>query len=264
MRDRTGYICNWKKPFQGILDTTILCCLVIMVTFVRPFIIWGSFACPVAYIIDQLFGLRYLRDGVNPCSSSTRNYRDLHRRTIHCTLHLVRHIFLLARLIHLSSIQSLFVRLSQYLFGAFLALTFIPFTMHDFFHAPLWIKVLFVPAGVIVWLVLPLLRNKTAYVVIIFSYSYVTYLKVYTGQQLEIFSHRLLNRMLLVSGLALWIVPIVAAIDERLVHIYNRLVKVCYCDQSKTVYFKRPICKTGNAHKTVVLFTLTETFKHTL
>lgn len=75
----------------------------------------------------------------------------------------------------------------------------------------------------IVWLVLPLLRNKTSYVLIIFFYSYVTHWKVYEGQEFGIaFPHKLFKRLLFASGFVLWIVPLVAATHARLVHIYNR------------------------------------------
>ncbi|XP_078363488.1 uncharacterized protein LOC144647573 [Oculina patagonica] len=253
MRDRTGYVCNWKKPFQGIFDTIILSCLVIAVAFVQPLIIWGSYACPIAFMIYLLFG-KYLRDKVN-CDAETNasaaasaNMTDAALSDIqairrHClarqgtdkiyTVILFAVLFLLFisfnflnRLNRLSPLQSFFVRLSQYTFGAFLLLTSIPFSIHDFYNnIPLWAKILLVPLCIIVWLVLPLLRSKTSYVMIIFFYSYVTHWKVYEGKEIAIgimFSYKLFHRLLFASGFVLWIVPIVAALHERLVHIYNR------------------------------------------
>ncbi|KAL9981897.1 hypothetical protein ACROYT_G010660 [Oculina patagonica] len=253
MRDRTGYVCNWKKPFQGIFDTIILSCLIITVTFVQPLIIWGSYACPVAFMIDLLFG-KYLRDKVDcdaeaEASAVVSSYMtdaelsEVQAILTHClarqgtdriyTFILFAVLFLmfitfyvLVRLTRLSPPQRLFVRLTQYTFGALLALTVIPFGIHDsFYKIPLWAEILVVPVGVIVWLVLPLLRSKISYVLIIFFYSYVTQLKVYEGQELRngiTFSDKLFNWFLFASGFVLWIVPIVAAMNERLVHIYNR------------------------------------------
>ena len=260
MRDRTGYVCNWKKPLQGILDTIIVSCLVIVATFVQPLIIWGSYACPVAFLVDLLFG-KYLRsvmdcDAVVEVSSRTNaTLSEDETSRINCIARqgtagiytiglfsvlsiLFITFYVLAHLNRLNRILSLFVRLSQYTFGACLALTFIAFSIHDFSYAPLWIQILFIPVCVIVWLVLPLLRSKISYFFIIFSYSCVTYLKVYAGKQLGIFSQQQFNRLLLASGFILWIVPMVAAMNERLVHIYNRLVKVLYRNQSKTVSLK--------------------------
>ncbi|XP_078355309.1 uncharacterized protein LOC144639920 [Oculina patagonica] len=249
MRDRTGYVCNWKKPFQGIFDTIVLSCLVIAVAFVQPLIIWGSYACPVAFMIDLLFG-KYLRDEVDcdtmakaSAETSGKTLSDVQAIRKHClaqqgteriyTFILFAVLFLLfitfyviVQLTRLSTLRRHFLRVSQYTFGAFLALTVIPFSIHDYFYKlPLWAEILFVPVGVIVWMVLPLLRSKTSYVLIIFFYSYVTQLKVYEGQELKngiVFSDRLFNRLLFASGFVLWIVPIVAPTHERLVHVYNR------------------------------------------
>jgi len=63
-RKRAGYLCRWEKLLEGILDTTILLSLVLLVNFIEPIIMWGSYACPVAYIIDLLFG-KYLREERN-------------------------------------------------------------------------------------------------------------------------------------------------------------------------------------------------------
>lgn len=262
MKDRTGYVCNWKKPLQGIFDTIILSCLIILVTFVQPMIIWGSYACPVAFMVDLLFG-KYLREKVDcdavAIAAAKRSGKtddaafDLSVEQVirqHCLdrqgtagtytitlfavlfiLFIALHVFL--RLKCLSPLQSLFVRLSQYTFGAFLVLTFIPFSIHDFFDKiPLWAKIASVPLCVIVWLVLPLLRKKTSYVLIILFYSYVTHWKVYEGKAIGImFSPKLFNRLLFASGFVIWVVPMVASVHERAVHIYNRLVKVPYSDQ---------------------------------
>lgn len=110
------------------------------------------------------------------------------------------------------------------IFIVFLALTFYPFAIHDFLiKIPSWTQYLFVFIGVIVWFFLPLLRTKTSYVLIIYFYSYAIYWKVYEATLLGIkFSGQLFNRLLFVSGFALWIVPLLAASHKRLVHVYNR------------------------------------------
>jgi len=263
MKQNTGYLCDWNNPIRGVFDTVILSGLVLLVTFIQPVIIWGSYACPVAYIIDLFFG-RLLRDksdcdavaatatGKTGFEAATLSGKTGHsmtdRRTAlqaireHCLLRqgteayytvvLFTVLFLLfitsyvlARIKEVSPLLNLFLRMSQYTFFILLALTFIPFAIHDFIlKIPLWAQLLVVPIFVIVWLVLPLLRSKTSYVLILYLYSYVTYWKVYEGKLFGsiVFSELLFHRMLFASGFALWLVPIVASLHERLVHVYNR------------------------------------------
>ena len=38
MRERAGYFCNWEKPVEGIRDTAILVCLVLLVNFIGPIV----------------------------------------------------------------------------------------------------------------------------------------------------------------------------------------------------------------------------------
>ena len=103
--------------------------------------------------------------------------------------------------------------------------TFIPFTIYDFFvKIPLLAQLLLLPVFLVVWIALPVLRNQTSYVLIIYSYSFVIYWKVYQGPLLGSieYSDSLFYWMLLFSGFALWIVPLVTTLQERLVHVYNR------------------------------------------
>lgn len=74
MRNRSGIFCNWKKPCQGILDSIILSTMVIFVAFIIPILLWTSYACPLAFVVDFLFG-RILRGGSKPCKK-TRQARS--------------------------------------------------------------------------------------------------------------------------------------------------------------------------------------------
>ena len=253
---RSGYICNWQKPIQGILDTVVLFFLVILVTVIHPLIKWGSYACPLAFIIDLFFGnlLRYTSDcdvsasgeyKVTGYASTKENaeakmYKS--QRIERCLdvkgsnqnssiilfavlfiLFLISHIFL--RLKRSSRRLSVFLRLSQFTFGSFLVFTVIPFTINDFVvKIPLWAQFLALPIFVIVWIALPLLRSLTSYVLIIYLYSCVIYWRVYHGNLLGhvAYSGSLFHWGLLLSGFALWIVPVITNLQERLVHVYNR------------------------------------------
>lgn len=110
------------------------------------------------------------------------------------------------------------------IFFIFLALTFLPFAIHDIIvKIPIWAQCLVVVVGVLLWVVLPLRRDKTSYVLIIYLFSYVTYWKVYEGAIVGIaYSSENFNRWLFLSGLALWFVPLVASSHIRLMHVYNR------------------------------------------
>lgn len=60
MRNRAGYFCHWERPVEGVMDSMILLCLFLLITVIEPVFIYGSYACPIAFIIDFLFG-KYLR-----------------------------------------------------------------------------------------------------------------------------------------------------------------------------------------------------------
>ena len=71
MRENVGLVCSFQNPCQGIFDCVIFCALALFISVIAPFIIWGSFAHPLAYIIDYLFG-RILRGGSRPCPEEVR------------------------------------------------------------------------------------------------------------------------------------------------------------------------------------------------
>ena len=56
MRERSGLMCNWQIPLQGLVDTLIILLLILFVCVLMPLILWGSYVFPVAYAIDLLFG----------------------------------------------------------------------------------------------------------------------------------------------------------------------------------------------------------------
>ena len=248
IRNRAGYFCHWENTLEGIVDTISLLCLVLLITFIEPIIMWGSYACPIAFFIDYLFG-KYVRskldcDEVAAAQSdptlqpstdqnaTTKAIRDhcLDRQGTDDSYTIVLFsvlfvlfvvFFVLARKWKRYSTPLSFIHTT---FIVFLALTFFPFAIHEFLiEIPSWTQYLLVFIGVMVWFFLPLLRSKTSYVLLIYFYSYVIYWKVYEAKLLGIkFSGELFNRLIFVSGFALWIVPLLAASHKRLMHVYNR------------------------------------------
>ena len=246
MTQRAGYICNWKKPLQGILDTIVLSCLVVSVIVIQPLIKWGCYAWPVAFLIDYLFGwlMRNAADcdallaDVNSDSESLNKTIQLCSKPGSDTLHTVilfigllalfSTSYLLLRLLKRpSQLLNIFLQLGKYTSGSFLVFTFIPFTIYDFFvKIPLWTQLFLGIVAVLLWIVVPLLRSKTSYVLIIYCYSYIVYWKVYEGDSklfgLIEYSKNTFQILLLASGFTLWVVPLVITFQERLVHVYNR------------------------------------------
>ena len=95
--------------------------------------------------------------------------------------------YIVVRIKHVKPRFCYFFRMTRYTFFIFLALTFIPFAIHDFLlKIPLWAQLLVVPISVVVWIVLPLLRKETSYVLIIYMYSYFIYWKVYEDKLLGV------------------------------------------------------------------------------
>ena len=248
MTQRSGYVCNWKEPIKGILDTVVLSCLVALVTVIQPVIQWGSYACPVAYMIDLLFG-KLMRDAADCDAALADETKETGSTAPHgipekieqCLMGTGKNVYttllfavlfflfftcyFLLRIKRLARLLVILLHLSHYLFGAFLMLTFIPFTIYDFVtKMPLWSHLLVMALGVMVWISLPLLRSKTSYVMIIYFYSYFIYWRVYHGKLFHIivYSEKLFLRLLLASGFALWLVPLVTSLQERLLHVYNR------------------------------------------
>ena len=252
MTQRSGYFCNWQKPIKGILDTVVFFFLVILVAIIHPLIKWGSYAFPLAFIIDHFFGNQlnksdcasgeykvtgyastkgnaeakmYKSQKIEPClkvKGANENSPIILFAALFI-LFLISHIFL--RFKRSSRRLSVFLRLSQFTFGSFLVFTVIPFTIGDFVvKIPLWAQFLALPIFVIVWIVLPLLRNKTSYVLIIYLYSFVIYWRVYHGVLFGriAYSDPLFHCGLFCSGFSFFIVPVVTNLQERLVHVYNR------------------------------------------
>ena len=102
--------------------------------------------------------------------------------------------------------------------------TFIPFAVYDFVSNLPWWTQLFV--GIIVmtvWVAIPVLRRKTSYSLIIYTYSYVIYWRVFKIPVVRInYEDDLFNWLLCASGFVLLISPFTTALQERLVHVYNR------------------------------------------
>ena len=66
MREGVGLICHCQRPCQAVLESVILLAILIFVALLAPILLWGTYAFPLAYIIDFAFG-SILRGGGLPC-----------------------------------------------------------------------------------------------------------------------------------------------------------------------------------------------------
>ena len=243
MRQRAGYFCNWERPRQGVLDTIVMFLLVLTVTVIEPIVIYGSYAFPLAFIIDYLFG-KLLRAKVDcdhvastPSPSNTnttaqeiRKHCISRQKTVAFSMISLFSVLLVLFVIFyilsqkLSRRKSKYFRLFSLISFLLLSLTFLPFAIHDFFiEIPLWSRAITVVIGVVLWFVLPLLRDKTSYGILIYLYSYIIYWKVYKAKIIGVvYSDGLFNGLLFASGFIMWFVPYLAQSRKRLSHVFNR------------------------------------------
>ena len=243
MRQRAGYFCNWERPRQGVLDTIVMFLLVLTVTVIEPIVIYGSYAFPLAFIIDYLFG-KLLRAKVDcdhvastPSPSNTnttaqeiRKHCISRQKTVAFSMISLFSVLLVLFVIFyilsqkLSRRKSKYFRLFSLISFLLLSLTFLPFAINDFFiKIPLWSRAIIVVIGVVLWFVLPLLRYKTSYGILIYLYSYIIYWKVYEAKVVGVvYSDGLFNRLLFASGFIMWFVPYMAQSRKRLSHVFNR------------------------------------------
>ena len=243
MRQRAGYFCNWERPRQGVLDTIVMFLLVLTVTVIEPIVIYGSYAFPLAFIIDYLFG-KLLRAKVDcdhvastPSPSNTnttaqeiRKHCISRQKTVAFSMISLFSVLLVLFVIFyilsqkLSRRKSKYFRLFSLISFLLLSLTFLPFAIHDFFvEIPLWSRGIIVVIGVVLWFLLPLLRDKTSYGILIYLYPYIIYWKVYEAKVVGIvYSNGLFNKLLFASGFIMWFVPYLEQSRKRLSYVFNR------------------------------------------
>ena len=262
MRERAGLMCNWQKPFRGILDTVVLLLLMLFVSVIMPTIVWGSYIFPLVFVIEYLFG--DLLRAEDPCNKPA-NYRPpprQSRRSVvtpttttgsgttdanvtamarggpRCKLEAGTEAY--ERIVMFATLGALFViiyllakkvrRFRSVLYfastfcGLLLAFTFIPYFIYFFLdRTPLLIQMLIVIFSIFVWLFFPVLRRKSSFVVVVYLYSYAVYWKVYETSVFGVeYSDFLFYRLLFGCGIVLWIVPGLGALQQRLVYVFNR------------------------------------------
>ena len=250
MKDRSGYICDWTG-FCGLCDALVFFTLMALVLVVLPVIKWGTYAFPVAFMID-LFGIGNLMRKSADCSAALERQREInasavpdkdlidrclsgnHKRDITILFSSLFAGFVVLYVV-ISKLKKEFLKhpclksvllVFEYAAACVLIFTFIPFTIYDFFaRIALWQQVLVGIIAVIVWVAIPFLRRKTSYVLIVYAYSFVIYWRVFRVDLPVFFfkhEHHVSHWLLFFSGVALMISFFTTNLKEELVHGYFR------------------------------------------
>ena len=251
MKDRSGYICDWTGVCKGFCDTLVFFTLMALVLVVLPVINWGTYAFPVAVMID-LFGIGNLMRKSADCDAVLERQREInasavpdkdlidrclsgnHKRDITILFCSLFAGFIVLYVV-ISKLKKEFLKhpcfksvllLFEYAAACVLIFTFIPFTIYDFFaKIALWQQVLVGIIAVIVWVAIPFLRKKTSYVLIVYAYSFVIYWRVFRVDVPGFFfkqEDHVSHWLLCFSGVALMISFFTTNLKEELVHRYFR------------------------------------------
>ena len=255
MKDRSGYICDCTGFWKGLCDAFVFFTLTFLVLVFLPVIKWATYAFPVALMID-LFGIGNLMRKAADCDAALERQREInpsavpdndlidrclsgnHKRDITILFSVLFAVFVVLyvgisklkkkclKYPCLKSILLLF-ELVEYAVACLLMFTFIPFTMYDFFvKIPVWAQVLVGILVVFVWVVIPFLRRKTSFVLIVLFYSFVIYWRVFRVDVplLSFLKHEdhVSHWLLFASGIALMTSSFTTNSKDELVHCYFR------------------------------------------
>ena len=229
MRSRVGYICNWERPFQGILETIILALLVITVNFVIPTVTYSVGALMAAYVIDYVFG-RIMRLGFEcidmPLDSTgsvangpaTERYcrpafaigdPEVREQCVLFTLlSMTSIVFYCIKVVSPIRFRSI-ARFFQALTAVVFLFTFMPWLIQQFIEVLLvWLNTLVIVLSIFFWLGFPPLRRKASFALVFYLYAFVVKWRVYQTKVIGIaYNDHLFYTLLLISGGFIWLSP---------------------------------------------------------
>ena len=250
MRKNAGYICNWQKctckcscdrkcncdcdcNFSGCCDCFTLSVLLAFVALIIPVIGWGSFACPIAFLVKFFYGQFFdgtlCRNKNDSVDCIERTYFFFFSLVVFVALHLLEHIIDSRKKkenYQNTRTPKMVLKLGQLISGASFAFTFFPWFINDFLQCTyLWIRVAIVVFTAAFWFFVPLLRKYSSLGILIYAYSYVTYWHLFKGELFAIrYTEERFRNGMIVSMVMLAVFSVLGDVPLRLVHIYNRLV----------------------------------------
>ena len=232
MRSRAGYFCNWQSPIVAMFDSLLIFALIALVSVIIPIIVWMSFACPVAYIIDFLAGDMLRAEGCvevlphnltetshNECNVEGKAYRKV---VLFASLLSIAVLsFMLKNITSQGKVLFTFISVSAL---TILALLFFPWAIHAFLEGtPVWAEVLILVLAAIIWFSFPVFRQQAWLIMVLYAYAYIIHVRVYRHSLFGMpYSEYGFNILVWVSAIALALVPYVGSIQQRLMHVFNR------------------------------------------
>ena len=237
MRERTGYICQWRNCCRGILDTIALLFVIMLVNLFIPFLVWGGMAIPVAYLVDFVFG-DVMRAGFD-CSNVTipQTIPFTNRNITKCgntyttgdpgtENQVIVYVTLVVTFLGLYVIKSLIKRTTrvcgflQLVAGVMFGLVFIPWFMQQLTDIiPLWMNVLILALSMFFWCGFPPLRDYAALALIFYLYGYIIKWRVYRSGFVFDYQEYYFYTALLAAGVVLWASPYLGVLNRS--GVYN-------------------------------------------
>lgn len=244
MRTRVGYVCNWQRPLQGILETVVLVLLLITVNLVIPCVMYSTCAFTTAFIINYVFG-SIMREGFEcidvPINATgiAVNISITERRCTfefdmsdpevrdQCVLFILSTIsFIVCHAIKLvaSFRISSIARFLQIISALLLAFTFTPWLIQQFINVlPSWLNISVFVLSIFFWLGFPPLRRKASLAIVLYFYAFVIKWRVYQTKVMGIaYDDHLFYVLLLVSSGLIWISPYLGIFSATSIFTYYK------------------------------------------
>lgn len=258
MRKRCGIICDWTNPLRGICDTIILLNLLCFVVVVIPVVNIGAPSFPVAFIVDYLVG-DVLRKGFICPDSETKSFNTsvqlqnnpglnetvekISNRTgnkecvpfpdegLYFTYLLYTFLALATAVFYIATVlldpKGFLHNKTRFLFSAFLVsfvFTFTPWLIEEYISViPRSTSIGLFFLGILLWMVIPFLRDRIFWAVLVYVYSYIIKWRVYKTNVLGIEYHdRHFDLALWTCTILLWVSPYFYALQRVAVQTYNR------------------------------------------
>ena len=235
MRARAGYFCNWQSPLTAVFDSFLIIALLILVSFIIPILIWMTVACPMAYLIDFLFGDLLRSEGCtgnlagNETAFEAVNGHECHvegasytKVVLFASLLAITVVsFILQNILKQGKSLLRFISISSLVI---LALLFFPWAIHVFLEGtPIWAQLLILVLAAIIWLSLPVFRLQASLIMVVYAYSFIIHTRVYKHSFLGLeYSEYNFVILVWVSGILLAFVPYLGSIQQRLMHVFYR------------------------------------------
>ena len=232
MRSRAGYFYNWQSPIVAMFDSLLIFVLIVLVSVIIPIIVWMSFACPVAYVVDFLVG--DLLSAERCVGTLHHNQTHAHPGECHVEGNAYKRIVLFASLLAIAVFSFVLNNITTHgknLFAfisvsvlTILALLFFPWAIHAFLEGtPVWAQALILVLAAIIWFSFPVFRQQASLIMVVYAYAFIIRVRVYRHSLFGLhYSEYGFNILMWLSGMVLALVPYIRSIQQRLMHVFNR------------------------------------------